>query len=107
MKIMKIKNWKTFNENIQENLEDEFVEITFTENCEIEYYDQAFPGDSEEDIENLEPKYQEYFVSDKEEVDVFKAYKKTLINKWLSDKITPKWSDSTPPEWFACKGDSL
>jgi len=70
MKIMKIKNWKTFNENIQENLEDEFVEITFTENCEIEYYDQAFPGDSEEDIENLEPKYQEYFVSDKEEVDV-------------------------------------
>ena len=35
----------------------------------------------------------------KEEPDVYEAYKKVLVDKWLNDKHSPKWTKRTPPMW--------
>jgi len=32
-------------------------------------------------------------------LDVFEAYKLTLIFKWQDDKRPPKWTNSKPPAW--------
>jgi hypothetical protein len=33
------------------------------------------------------------------EDEVHTAYKKTLVAKWVKDKLTPKWSNRNKPKW--------
>lgn len=35
----------------------------------------------------------------KEETNVYEAYKKALIDKWVSDKRKPKWTKRNVPTW--------
>lgn len=35
----------------------------------------------------------------KEELDVMRAYRLTLITKWIMDKRPPKWTNSIKPSW--------
>lgn len=32
-------------------------------------------------------------------MDVFEAYRMTMIEKWKNDKIAPKWSNRSRPDW--------
>lgn len=33
------------------------------------------------------------------EINVFDAYKMTMLEKWKNDKITPKWTNRSRPDW--------
>jgi hypothetical protein len=35
----------------------------------------------------------------KDDSDTINAYRKALNHKWNNDKISPKWTNSKPPEW--------